>query len=79
MTDIMPGAYIIPDIASVEYKVLKPVAKLPFAAGETFKAWPWGDMFAHVHGAGPICTIADLKDWVANGVIEQMSAPARRI
>ena len=45
---------------------------LGYASGDEFRAWPYGETFAHVQGRGPICKLGELRDWVADGTIERV-------
>lgn len=73
-TSAHPGTLSPRNIDTVTYKVLGDGTKLPFAIGETFSAWPQGEVFACVSGIGlGVVKNGEIEEWVKAKLIERVA------
>lgn len=72
----IPAFYRLVMVATRAYLVA--AACGPFALGEKFEAWPYGEVLAMISTKGPVCHNADLTEWVKAGKLKQIGGPPLR-
>lgn len=66
-----PGCLSPRDIDTRRYRVLKEIP-LAIAVGDTFSAWPQGEVFANVNGLLSVTRISDIEEWEAQKLVERV-------